>query len=153
PSAEERLQLETYANALSRYLEQGLGTAGPDEHFLQQLRQEFRVTPAQHQAVLDGLLRGGESESAVERMLEALRTSEQATQSLRLLDVQASPTVALVADLLSRLRQRSTERLLRGAGVTSQQITEQLESDDETQHEAAIDALCAQLPPALGERL
>jgi len=158
PTAEERLQLETYARALANYLERGGSVDGADDKFLQQLRQEFRVTPEQHQAVLDRVLRGAESEGAVLHLVEALQTAEFDTRALVHVRNQSSPGADFFADVLARSRRRAIQRLLRGVGTTfdtaaTPLLLEQLESADEANHVTALNELSAQLPDSLATRL
>jgi CRP-like cAMP-binding protein/cytochrome c peroxidase len=157
PTAEERLQVETYARALSRYLATVPGAGGPDERFMEQLRQEFRVTPEQHQAILDRLLRDGNADGTFSRMVEAVQSAEMDTQSLAVLSGQTAYSAVFFAELLTRARHRTIVRLVHGVGSDGDadvnQVIGQLESQDEAQHSAAIESLSARLPAELGERL
>jgi cytochrome c peroxidase/CRP-like cAMP-binding protein len=158
PSAEERLQLETYARALSQYLERAPGVSGSDERFIHQLRQEFRVTPEQHQSVLDRLLRTGEAEGAVARMVEDVQAVRHATSAVAVLSLQSSPAAEYLADLLVRLRHRTVLRLLHGTGSpvgTSDvsQLVNQLESPDALQQALGVESLGKQLPAPAGATL
>src|SRR5262249_47201228 len=92
PSAEQRPQLESYARALAQYLERIPGVVGSDERFIQQLRQEFRVTPEQHQAILNRVLETGEAHSTFARMVEDVQSIEDATRSIDALMALSSPS-------------------------------------------------------------
>jgi hypothetical protein len=158
PSAEERLQLETYARALSQYLERTPGVVGSDERFIDQLRQEFRVTPEQHQSVMNRLLSTSETEGAITRLVDDVHAAEQATRSIAELSAQSTPSAAYFADLLQRLRHRTVVRLLRGVASTLDtstinQLADQLESTDESQRALAIETVSQQLPAGPAEQL
>jgi cyclic nucleotide-binding protein len=154
-SAEKRLQLETYGHALERYLESATAT-GTDETYLTRLRQEFGVTQEEHAAVLAELIDDGQVLSS--QITNALSVAERAGQALRQIKDPASPSLALLAHLLRRSRASAIERLLRtinvsGGESTSAPQAQQLASDDEAQHAAALEVLQKQLPATLGEQL
>jgi CRP-like cAMP-binding protein/cytochrome c peroxidase len=158
PSAEQRLQLESYAQALSNYLERTPGVVGSDERFIQQLRHEFRVSPEQHQAILSRLLETGEAEGTLTRITDDVRSIEDASRSIAALAATSSPSAAYFVDLLQRLRHRTAQRLVHGAGSTLDtpsvtQLVAWLESSEEPNRKVAIGALCNQLPGAPAEHL
>lgn len=156
-SVEKRLQLETYANALERYLERVLAAEGdPDDGFIRQLREEYRVSKVEHAAVLDDLL-GGEQGLAV-RVGQEVGAIERAAQTIQALERQPTPTHDFLAVLLRRRRARSVDRLMRGLSFTLEGEAESdlragLSSDNEAERESVIERLRAGLPPAVAERL
>ncbi len=89
-SAEKRLQLETYTTVLRRRLDQLLGAdSSQDDRFLAQLRAEYRVTPAEHAAVLDKILGGAQGIEG--RLAEELAVIEQASQTIDALGESRRP--------------------------------------------------------------
>ena len=155
-SAEKRLQLETYANALARYLD-GMGMAhGVDDSFVRQLRHEFGVTQAEHAAVLDQLLGG--TDGIALQLSTTLRAAERARQARSVLRDDPSPNVAFLTDLLQTVRERAIDRLLGSlpisdADVTVRQIADELGSEDAVARATAMEAIRAHVPAKLGEQL
>ena len=154
-SSEKRLQLETYSRALGRYLEGALAADNADDSFVLQLRQEFGVTPEEHVAVLDQLL--GDEQGTAAQASDALRVAERAGQALEVLNAHPSSSLDFLADLLRRARGRAVDRLMRLLNFTGEpstrQVADQLLSNDEAQHAAAVDALRTQVPPRLVDQL
>lgn len=157
-TAEKRLQLTTYLNALKRYLERVMAAEGnPDDKFIQRLRSEYAVTRKEHMAVLDELL-GGDSGMAA-RLAEALRTIERAEFTIRALELSPSPTHDFLADVLRRRHQRAVENLLRGLSfslpdeTSSTNLRRALSSPDLAQRESIIGQFQTILSPAIRERL
>ncbi len=156
-SAEKRLQLETYTRALERYLQRGLGAEGdPDDSFIQQLRDEYRVTKDEHAAVLDDLM-GGEQGMA-SRVGEEISLIERAAQTIQALERKPSPTNDFLAELLRRRRARSIDRLMRGLSFTledeaKRDLREGLSSSNDAERETVIEQLRAIVPPAVAERI
>src|SRR5262249_51451563 len=157
-SAGKRLQLETYANALGRYLDRVLGAdAAQDDRVLAQLRAQYRVTEQEHAAVLDRLLGGTEGMAA--RLAEELATIERAARAIHALDQVRSPVHEFLVDSLRRRRIRAVERLIRGLSFaadeeTVERIRDGLCSSDEIVRAAAIERqLCGEVATAIAERL
>ncbi|MBC7908969.1 MAG: cyclic nucleotide-binding domain-containing protein [Pyrinomonadaceae bacterium] len=156
-SAEKRLQLETYARALERYLQRGLGAeGGPDDSFIQQLRDEYRVTKDEHAAVLDDLM-GGEQGMA-SRVGEEISLIERAAQTIQALERKPAPTNDFLAELLRRRRARSIDRLMRGLSFTLEDeakhdLRKGLSSSNDAERESVIESLRAIVPPAVAERI
>ncbi|HEX8709514.1 MAG TPA: cyclic nucleotide-binding domain-containing protein [Pyrinomonadaceae bacterium] len=156
-SAEKRLQLDTYRRALESYLERVLDAQGsPDDSFILQLRSEYRVTKEEHAAVLDEVL-GGERGMAA-RLAEQVASVERSAQTIRVLDLDPSPTHQFLKELLQRKRAQSIDSLMRGLSFTLEEetirtVSRDLASLDEAAREAAIGQLHAVVAPAIAERL
>jgi hypothetical protein len=156
-SAEKRLQLETYSHALQNYLERVMTTDAPaDDTFIMQLRSEYRVTKAEHEAVLDELL-GGEQGMA-SRLASEIRAIERAAKTMQALEFAPSPTHDFLHDLLRRRRARAIDRLVRGlsftlADETSRGLRDGLSSADEALRQSVIEQLRASVAPVVSERL
>lgn len=156
-SVEKRLQLETYERALERYLERVLAAEGdPDDGFIRELRDEYRVSEAEHAAVLDDLL-GGEQGLAA-RVGQEVGAIERSAQAIQALERKPSPTHDFLAELLRRRRARSIDRLMRGLSFTLEGESEQdlragLSSDNEALRESIIARLRAVVPQAVAERM
>ncbi|HEY0003978.1 MAG TPA: cyclic nucleotide-binding domain-containing protein [Pyrinomonadaceae bacterium] len=156
-SAEKRLQLTTYANALKNYLEHVFAAEDePDDSFIVQLRSEYRVTKEEHAAVLDELLGG--SGGMASRLAEELSAIERAAQTIKVLELQPSASHDFLADLLRRRRARAVENLMRGISFTlddgkAGDVRDALCSLDDSKRESIVEQLRASLPPAIAERL
>jgi hypothetical protein len=155
-SAEKRLQLETYANALSRYLDGADAAHGVDASFVRQLRHEFGVTQEEHAAVLDQLLGGTDGIAA--QLSATLRVAERAGQAQSVLRDDLSPSAEFLTHLLHTVRKRAIDRLLGSlhlseADVSVRQVADQLGSDDAILRGAAMDAIRAHVPAKLGDQL
>ena len=157
-SAEKRLQLETYATSLRRYLDRPLSVHSAQDHrFLLRLRAEFRVTEKEHAAVLDRLLGGVQGMAA--RLGEELATVERAAQTIKVLSQEASAVLDFLGDLLHRRQLRAVERLIQGLSFppddeTARRIREGLCSSDEAVRAVAIEQhLCGGVAPVIAERL
>jgi hypothetical protein len=156
-SAEKRLQLETYRNALENYLDRVLAAEGTyDDSFIVQLRSEYRVTKEEHAAVLDDLL-GGERGMAA-RLAEQAAVIESAAQTIQALELQPSPTHDFLRELLRRKRGRAIDSLVRGlsftmAEETSLAVRQGLSSKEGSERESVLEKLNAVVSPAVAERL
>ena len=156
-SVEKRLQLETYGRALERYLERVLEAEGdPDDSFVMQLRTEYRVSKAEHAAVLDDLL-GGEQGLAA-RVGQEIGGIERAAQTIQALESSPSPVHDFLAELLRRRRTLLIDRLVRGLNFALEDETQHdlrrgLSSDSDAERESVIERLRSQVAPAVGERL
>lgn len=156
-SAEKRLQLTTYANALKRHLARVLDADGnPDNKFVMRLRSEFAVSKKEHTAVLDELL--GEDSSMAAQLAESLRTIERADFTVKTLEFNPSPTHNFLADILRRRHARAVENLMRGLSFTlpgdsTAELRLAFHSSDEAFREVVVERLRAILSPALAERL
>ncbi|MBV9210548.1 MAG: cyclic nucleotide-binding domain-containing protein [Acidobacteria bacterium] len=156
-SVEKRLQLETYARALERYLERVLAAEGdPDDSFIRELRAEYRVSKAEHTAVLDDLL-GGEQGLAA-RVGQEVGAIERAALTIQALERKPTPTHDFLAVLLRRRRARSIDRLMRGLsfsleGESEDALRAGLSSSDDAARESVIERLREILPQAVSERL
>ncbi len=156
-SVEKRLQLETYERALARYLERVLVAEGdPDDSFILQLRAEYRVSKAEHAAVLDDLL-GGEQGLAT-RVGQEVGAIERAALTIQVLERSPSPTHDFLAELLRRRRARSIERLMRGLSFTLEGADERdlragLSSNDDAERESVIERLRSMVTPQIAEQL
>src|SRR6185436_2158304 len=144
-SAEKRLQLATYSEALKDYLEDVVTTKDtPDDNFIARLRAEFAVTQEEHKAVLNQVL-GGSSEVAAKLAAE-LRTIERSAQTVKSLELNPSPTHNYLADLLRRRRDLAVESLVRGltfslADRRGTDFRNGLCTEDESAREAIVEEL------------
>lgn len=156
-SVEKRLQLETYERALARYLEHVLAADGnPDDRFIRELRAEYRVSKAEHAAVLDDLL-GGE-QGLASRVGQEVGAIERAAMTIQALERKPSPTHDFLAELLRRRRARSIERLMRGLSFTLEDEEQRdlragLSSNDEAERQSVIERLREMVTPQIGEQL
>ncbi len=159
PSAEKRLQLQTYRRALERHLKLALAPdTAADDRLLRQLRREYNVTEEEHAAQLDAVLGGvhGMAAQVAEGLHEVARTG----QMIKALEAEPSPAHEFVVDLLRRQRARAVDRLVRvrildldPGDEKSRVVRDGLCSDDEGIREMAVDGLCARVTPAVAERL
>ena len=156
-TAEKRLQLTTYKNALKRHLDRVLDADGnPDNKFVMRLRSEFAVTRKEHTAVLDELL--GEDSSMAGQLAESLRTIERADWTVKALEFNPSPTHDFLADILRRRHARAVENLMRGLSFTvpgdsTAELRLAFHSSDEGFRDVVVERLRTILSPALAERL
>src|SRR6266436_923368 len=155
-SAEKRLQLTTYENALKRHLAKVLDADGnADNKFVMRLRSEFAVTRKEHAPVLDELL---DENSIAAQLAESLRTIERADLTIKALEFSPSATHDFLADLLRRRHARAVENLMRGLSFTvpgdsTAELRLAFHSPDEAFREIVIERLRTILSPALAERL
>jgi hypothetical protein len=152
-SGEKRLQLDTYARALERYLGSVLGT---DDSAVQQLRMEFAITNEEHAAVLGHLFEGHTPTAA--QVAEGVKLIERATGFISRLNDYPSPTIDALIDFLRRDRARTVDRLLRAIAfnpddVVSIRVRNGLCSDVAELREAALTEAQANLQPSIGEYL
>jgi hypothetical protein len=156
-TAEKRLQLTTYSQALRKYFEGVIAAeVRPDDKFLVRLRAEYAVTKAEHAAVLDELLRPAGNLAPL--LAEELRTIERSAQTVRVLELSPSPTHDFLADLLRRGRAQAVEGLMRGLSftLTAEKPTSlrvALYGADEALRESVVEQLRDSLPPAIAEML
>ena len=156
-SAEKRLQLESYAQALQSYLEQvSQSGATPNDSVIRHLRQEYAITPEEHAAVLDDLL--GKGEGIAAHVAKAFEVGENAAHTIHLIGTAPSAASAFLADVLSRKHTRAVDALMRGFGCDPEDesfrnLHRRLLSDDEVVREAAVEALGAHVGPAVAVRL
>ena len=114
---EKCLQLKTYERALTEYLARS-GDAFEEEEegdFLARLREEYRVTKEEHDAVLDRL--GGGRKVLAARLAEEVHTVERAAVTVGLLEREPSPLHEFLSFLLRRRRATACERLLNVVGL------------------------------------
>ncbi len=155
PTAEKRLQIETYERVLARHLRSSLSGADTRAStFVRQLRLEYGVTKAEHAAVFEHLI-GGEHEAA-ERLTEGLVRLERDAQTCRLLEAEPWPAQAFLAELLRRGQRRAVRRLLLGLYDTLdeeaiQVVTDCLCSPAEDLKEVAVASLRAHVSPRLAD--
>ena len=157
PSAEKRLQLETYKRALEQHLKLVLAAdSAADDRFPRQLRQEYNVTEEEHAAQLDALL-GGAQEIAAQ-VAEELREIVRVGHLTNALEAEPSPTNDFLADLLRRKRARAGDRLVRVLHFDPESdaariVSDKLCGNDDAVREGAFEELRARVTPAVGERL
>ncbi|MGH2404809.1 MAG: cyclic nucleotide-binding domain-containing protein [bacterium] len=156
PSAEKRLQLDTYRRALEQHLKLALTAKGAaDDTFLRQLRTEYNVTEDEHDAQLESLL-GGTQEIAAQ-VAEKLREVSRCANTIQALAAELSPAHEFLADILRRKREAAVD-LLVGAlhldvGETGRIVRDGLCGNDSAAREMAFEAIRARVPQAVGERL
>lgn len=157
-SAEKRLQLENYQNALESYLDNAFGPGGSggstDSALLEQLRAEYRVTPEEHRQVIEDLVSGERGVGA--RLSEAIASIESAAQTILALRAAPSPAHDFLRDILERRRVRAVTTLARGLTLDDRlhvELSESLCSDDFATRVAAIERLRMSIVPLLADRL
>ncbi len=143
-SAEKRLQLEAYSHALQSYLERGTRAATlPDDISIRHLRQDYGVTPEEHGAVLDELLRKGTAMAP--HVAKAFATIEGALQTIRLLRSEPSTAGDFLVDALSRRCAHAADGLMLAFGWDQDNpglpLRDQLLSADDNLREEAAAAL------------
>lgn len=111
-TAEKRLQLETYANALRAYLARATSAPDADDRFAIRLRREFGLTKQDHEQVLNKVL-GGERGLELQ-LAEELRTIARTTHTTAILDATPSPTHSFLAHIMRRRRSQALRNLFRG---------------------------------------
>lgn len=156
PSAEKRLQLETYKRALERHLKLVLAAEGAaDDTFIRQLRAEYNVTEAEHAAQLDELLGG--TEGIVGQVEEEVRLVSRTAWAINALRAEPSPIHNFLTDLLRRKRARAVDRLMRVLDIDPASETGRVVRDglcgDDAAREAAFEKLRAKVTPAVSKRL
>ncbi len=157
PSAEKRLQLETYKRALEQHLKLVMAADGTvDDRFLRQLRQEYNVTEEEHAAQLDALLGGAQGMAA--QITDDLRVITRAAESIRALRAEPSPPHGLLADILQRKRMQAADRLIRILGLDPAEdpgrlVHQSLCGDGQGISEALVEDLRAKVPRSVGEQL
>ncbi|MGQ0550415.1 MAG: cyclic nucleotide-binding domain-containing protein, partial [Armatimonadota bacterium] len=156
PSAEKRLQLETYRKALEQHLKLALAAQGAaDDTFLRQLRSEYNVTEEEHAAQLQRLL-GGTQEIAAQ-VADKLREVGRCAGTIQALAAEPSPANEFLADILRRKRAAAVDLLIRAlhldVGDTGRIVREGLCANDSAGREIAFEAISARVPPAVRERL
>ncbi len=148
PSAEKRLQLETYKRALEQHLKLALAAKGADDTFLRQLRSEYNVTEEEHAAQLNSLL-GGTQEIAVQ-VAERLREVGRCADTIKALEAEPSPPHALLADILRRKREAAADLLVSALhfdrGEAGRIVREGLCGSDPAARERAFDTIRARVP-------
>ncbi|MGH9805233.1 MAG: 4Fe-4S binding protein, partial [Candidatus Acidiferrales bacterium] len=156
-SAEKRLQLESYAQALQSYLERvSRAGAAPNDSVIRHLRQEYAVTPEEHAAVLDDLL--GKGQGIAAHVSKAFEVGESAVRTFQFIGTAPSAAGAFLADVLARKQARAVDDLMRGFGCDPEDesfrnLRARLLSHDEVVREAAVEALGAHVGPAVAVRL
>lgn len=156
-SAEKRLQLDAYAQALRNYLGGlSVGSSVPDDSVIRHVRQEYAVTPEEHAAVLAQLLAGADGTDSY--LAQAFGLIENSLRTIHLLRANTSPAGDFLAQILLERCQRAVEGLMRGFGCAPDDerapaIREGLLAPDAPQREAAVEALGATVAPAIAARL
>lgn len=156
-SAEKRLQLETYENALRSYLERVFASAGEaDDGLITELRAEYRVTQAEHAVVLDEILGGTQGMAA--RLAGTIVSIERAAKTIQALELQPSTTNDFLIELLRRHRARALDQLIRGLSFTledkeTEAVREGLLSQDDAERQSVFERLRKIVAPAIADRL
>jgi hypothetical protein len=155
-SSEKRLQLETYARALERYLQPLAGTDAPtNDDFVQRLRTEFGVTVDEHQAVVAHLF---EDAGMAAVAADGVKLIDRTTCSIGVLSGIRSPAIDALIDLLRRDRARTVDRMLRTLAFSpddalSLQVREGLLSDVPELYDQALGIAQAALQPGVRDYL
>lgn len=155
-SPEKHLQLETYTEALARHLER-LRDRDPlaDDLLVRDLRAQFEVTPEEHAAVLDRLLRRQDGVAA--HLTAAPGAIERLAAAVAQLAEMRAPAARFAVRLLGRAWMRTAETLAQAIGAGEDAETEPalagLLSPDAEMRAAAVDAVGAKLSPAMAQRL
>lgn len=154
-STEKRLQLENYGRALEKYLESAFAPgAQVDDVLVASLRQEYRVSPDEHKAVLEDVLSGARGIGA--RLSETVGSIERASHTIVALEREPSPGHDFLREILERRRWRAVELLARSL-VVSKDIRDELKdglcSNDPRRRESIIEKLRGHVSPVLAERL
>ncbi|MEI6232865.1 MAG: cyclic nucleotide-binding domain-containing protein [Planctomycetota bacterium] len=153
-SAEKRLQLDNYQQALEEYLDRAFAPgASADGTLLEQFRESYRVTPEEHQQVIEDLVSGERGLGA--RLSEAVGSIEVAAQTI--VALKSEPTAAhdFLRDILERRRTRAVMTLAKGLMLDEGQhaeLTNQLCSDDRATRATAVERLSRATVPILAER-
>ena len=156
-SAEKVLQLETYAHVLESYLERVFAADGtPDDSFLKELREEYRVTPEEHAVVLDKLL-GGTSAMATQ-LVEEIKVIERTSHTIQVFAQEPLPAFHFLVDLMQRRRERTVNRVLHRLGLspeeeTGRKVQEGLTAGEQATREATVAGLRDHIPPATAAQL
>ena len=112
-SPEKQLQLETYSEALALHLDRQGGAT--DDAFVRALRERYGVTPEEHTAVLDQLLRSGAGVAA--HLGEAPQVIEWSAATVAGLSASRSPVARFLVRLLQRRWQRAATSLAHTLGA------------------------------------
>ncbi len=157
-SAEKRLQLETYEKALRKYFERSAAnSAVADELFIKRMRLEYRVTKAEHEAVLARMM--GDQQGLALRLAETVGRIENAALAMQALRHSPSATHDFLIELLHFARERAIERLLRGLSYSvsdeslRQSLRASLSSRNRAQRRSALEELRAHVAPEITERI
>jgi hypothetical protein len=154
---EKWLQLKTYERALEKYLAEAPEGADEDEGaFLTRLRQEYRVTKEEHDAVLDRL--GGGRKVLAARLASEVDVIERASAAIRRLEEAPSPLRDFLAYLLRRRRDTACARLLNVVGVSGEDARaaragRQLSDGDRAVRQAGLAELGRAASPLVAEHL
>jgi hypothetical protein len=115
---EKWLQLKTYERALEKYLAEATEEEADEDHFVARLREEYRVTKEEHDAVLDRL--GGGRKVLAARLAEEVDAVERAASAVRHLEREATPLSDFFIYLLRRRRETACARLVNVVGVAAE---------------------------------
>ena len=154
-SAEKRLQLENYQNALENYLDLAFAPgAKADNGLLAQLRSEYLVTEEEHRQVIEDLISGERGVGM--RLSEAIASIEAAAQTIEALAKMPTPAHDFLRDILERRRSRAVTTLAKGLTLDDRVHTELAEglcSSSSSVRDAAIERLRLNIVPILADRL
>ena len=154
-SVEKQLQLKTYADALAAHLErQAAAHSAPDEAIMRRLRDEYGITPDEHRAVLDHLVRS--RDGIARHVLDAPAAIEEAAAGLRHLEPSRSSVSRFLASLLRRRSIRSVEGLLHATGLGpdgDHALRDGLLSPDAAIRRAAVLTVASRLSAAASARM
>ena len=156
-SPEKCLQLKSYERALEEYA--GRASAEDDLSdgtFVARLRDEYRVTREEHDAVLDRLAGGRRLLAA--RLAEEVHVLERAAATAGVLGLEASPLNDFLSDLLRRRRVTAVERLLNVLGLSAGdenvgEARRKLVEGGRLERAAGIEELTRRVAPAAAECL
>lgn len=157
-TAEKRLQLGTYTQALTSYFEKALETnKSLDDSLIKKLRDEYRVTREEHEKVVDRIF--GSSERMAQRLSEEVKEVEQMTLAMQQLEISPSPARLLLRDVLKRERDSSVKRLLQGMTFSgldegfTRKIREALTTGEGALQTAILEEIKSKVAGPIAERL
>jgi hypothetical protein len=157
-TAEKRLQLETYAGALSDYFSDVLASEKePDQKFIASLRAEYRVTKAEHETILKQLL--GDTEGLAGRLAREIERIESADLTIHILSRSPTPAHELLCELLRRMRERAAERLVSGLSYSnldesvSVRLRNSLSSEDASGRGSALEDVLKAVTREVADRI
>lgn len=153
-SPEKHLQLDTYAEALARHLERLRGTEGiADDALVRDLRRQYEVTPEEHAAVLDRLLRRQDGVAA--HLADVPGAIEWTAETVAKLSELRSPATRFASRVFRRKWSRAADTLTQALGATAGSAGADggLLSADADGRAAALGAAAANLSPGVAQRL
>jgi hypothetical protein len=153
-SPEKHLQLDTYAEALARHLERLKGAQSiADDALVRDLRRQYEVTPEEHAAVLDRILRRQDGVAA--HLADVPGAIEWTAETVAKLSELRSPAARFAARVFRRKWARAAETLTQALGAAAGEAGQDggLLSADGASRAAALAAAAANLSAGMAQRL